>query len=150
MRNSTSALTLFALLILVRPAGIASAAPPAPQGAATMSAPIVFFDIAGPDAAALKAFYAANFGWSIDGANMVKTPALDGTLRQDPPEKILYIGVSDLDAAMAKVTATGGKIVSPKIPIPSGTFVLFTDPAGNRMGLVQTAQTAQPAQPASH
>jgi predicted enzyme related to lactoylglutathione lyase len=38
---------------------------------------------------------------------------------------------------MKKVAATGGEIVSPKIAIPSGTFVLFKDPAGNRMGLFQ-------------
>ncbi len=101
------------------------------------AAPIVFFDIAGPDAAKLKEFYAGNFGWDIDAANAIKTPHLDGTLRQDPPEKILYIGVPDLDAAMQKVTASGGAIVTPKIPIPAGVFVLFTDPAGNRMGLVQ-------------
>ncbi len=106
----------------------------APKAAA---APIVFFDIAGPDSAKLKAFYAGNFGWDIDAANMIKTPGLDGTLRQDPPEKILYIGVSDIDAAMAGVAVSGGEIVSPKIPIPAGVFVLFKDPAGNRMGLVQ-------------
>ncbi|HEX2591671.1 MAG TPA: VOC family protein [Rhizomicrobium sp.] len=114
------------------------ATPALAEGAAvTMPAPIVFFDIAGPDAAKLKDFYASNFGWGIDAMNMVKTPNLEGTLRQDPPEKILYIGVPDLDAAIAKITASGGKVVTPKIPIPTGTFVLFTDPAGNRMGLVQ-------------
>ena len=101
------------------------------------SAPIVFFDIAGPDAAKLKEFYASNFGWGIDANNMIKTPQLEGTLRQDPPEKIIYIGVTDLDAAMAKVKATGGTIETPKLPTPTGEqFVLFRDPAGNRMGLV--------------
>ena len=104
---------------------------------ASSGAPIVFFDIAGPDAAKLREFYAGNFGWSIDGNNLVKAGSLDGALRQDPPEKIIYIGVADLDAAIAKVNASGGKVVTPKIPIPTGTFVLFTDPADNRMGLVQ-------------
>ena len=103
-------------------------------------APIVFFDIAGPDAAKLKSFYASNFGWNIDSANLIKTPSLDGTLRQDPPEKILYVGVSDLDAAMAKVKASGGEIVTPRITIPTGVFALFKDPAGNRMGLFQAAK----------
>jgi predicted enzyme related to lactoylglutathione lyase len=106
-------------------------------GAPMTSAPIVFFDIAGPDAAKLKDFYASNFGWSIDAANLIETPHLSGTLRQDPPEKIIYIGVPDLDAAMKKVTESGGEIITPKIPIPTGIFVLFKDPAGNRMGLVQ-------------
>jgi uncharacterized protein len=100
-------------------------------------APIVFFDIAGPDAAGLKDFYAGNFGWRIDANNLIKAGTLDGALRQDPAEKIIYIGVSDLDVAIANVNASGGNVVTPKIPIPTGTFVLFTDPAGNRMGLVQ-------------
>ncbi len=130
MRNSLFAISVFTLL--GSPAAQAAGETP------VTSAPIVFFDIAGPDAARLKDFYASNFGWNIDANNLVKTPSLEGALRQDPPEKVLYIGVPDLDAAMAKVQASGGNILSPKIPIPSGTFVLFTDPAGNRMGLFQT------------
>ncbi len=107
------------------------------EGAAVPSAPIVFFDIAGPDAAKLKDFYAGNFGWEIAKSNMIKTPNLEGTLRQDPPEKIIYIGVTDLDAAMAKVKATGGTLETPKLPTPTGEqFVLFRDPAGNRIGIV--------------
>ena len=113
-------------------AGTAAGAEPA-----TKSAPIVFFDIAGPDANKLREFYAQNFGWAIDDKLGITTPKLDGTLRQDPAEKIIYIGVPNLDDAMKNVSASGGEIVTPKIPIPSGTFVLFTDPAGNRMGLVE-------------
>ncbi|HWD28651.1 MAG TPA: hypothetical protein VG387_15880 [Rhizomicrobium sp.] len=101
-------------------------------------ASIVFFDIAGPDAAALKTFYSSLFAWDIGGPmNMIQTGNLAGALRADPAEKILYIGVPDIDAAMKDVTAAGGAIATPKIPIPTGVFVLFTDPAGNRMGLVQ-------------
>lgn len=122
-----------AILLSISQAALAADAP----GGSMTSAPIVFFDIAGPDAAKLKQFYAGNFGWDIDAAGGIKTPALEGALRQDPPEKIIYIGVPDIDAAMAGVTASGGAIVTPKIPIPSGVFVLFTDPAGNRMGLFQ-------------
>jgi predicted enzyme related to lactoylglutathione lyase len=127
MRKTTIA---FFALIFATPALAA-------DGATSPAAPIVFFDIAGPDAAKLRDFYAGNFGWNIDAMNMIKAPNLEGTIRQDPPEKIIYIGVTDLDAAMQKVTDSGGKVVTPKIPIPTGTFVLFTDPAGNRMGLVQ-------------
>ncbi|MEJ1967765.1 MAG: VOC family protein [Rhizomicrobium sp.] len=126
-------LPLCAMLLAISPAARAAASAEAPM----TPAPIVFFDIAGPDAAKLKDFYAGNFGWTIDAANAIKTPGLDGTLRQDPPEKIIYIGVPDIDAAMAKIRASGGEIVTPKIPIPTGVFVLFKDPAGNRMGLVQ-------------
>jgi predicted enzyme related to lactoylglutathione lyase len=102
------------------------------------AAPIVFFDIAGPDAAKLKAFYAANFGWSIDGANAIKTPKLEGTLRQDPPETLIYLGVPDIDAALKAIDASGGSTVMPRMVIPNVvTFALFKDPAGNRMGLVE-------------
>jgi predicted enzyme related to lactoylglutathione lyase len=103
-----------------------------------MSAPIVFFDIAGPDAAHLKSFYSGVFGWSIDGNNGIKTGALEGTLRQDPPEKIIYIGVPDIDAALVQVKAAGGTVDLPRTVIPNVvTFALFKDPAGNRMGLVE-------------
>ena len=42
-----------------------------------------------------------------------------------------------LEGGYAFAVMHGGAIVTPKIPIPSGVFVLFTDPAGNRMGLFQ-------------
>jgi predicted enzyme related to lactoylglutathione lyase len=102
------------------------------------AAPIVFFDIAGPSAAALKSFYAENFGWSIDAQNGITTPNLKGTLREDPPETLIYLGVPDVDAALAKIVASGGAVVVPKMVIPNVvTFALFKDPAGNRMGLVE-------------
>jgi|SRR5580693_3510423 len=102
------------------------------------SAPIVFFDIAGPDAGKLKDFYAGNFGWSIDAKDAIKTPGLDGTLRQDPAEKILYIGVPDIDAALKKIVETGGSVVMPRTVVPNVVILaLFNDPAGNRMGLVE-------------
>lgn len=104
-----------------------------------MPAPIVFFDIAGPDAAALKSFYSSIFGWAIDGTNGIDTGALKGTLRQDPAEKIIYIGVPDINAALKDIEAAGGKTAMPRTVIPNVvTFALFTDPAGNRMGLVET------------
>jgi predicted enzyme related to lactoylglutathione lyase len=103
------------------------------------SAPIVFFDIAGPDAATLKEFYAANFGWNIDAANGITAPNLKGTLRQDPPETLIYLGVSDIDAALKKIVAAGGSVALPRTVVPNVvTFALFKDPAGNRMGLVET------------
>ncbi len=125
------------LLAAVSAALVSSLAATA-DGAPMSGSPIVFFDIAGPDMARLKAFYADNFGWNIAASGGISTPGLPGTLRQDPPEKIIYIGVGDLDAAIAKVKASGGTIETPKLPTPTGeTFVLIRDPAGNRMGMVQ-------------
>jgi predicted enzyme related to lactoylglutathione lyase len=109
-----------------------------PVSGGPVSAPIVFFDIAGPDAARLKTFYSGVFGWDIDAANAIKTAHLPGTIRQDPAEKIIYMGVPDINAALDQIKAAGGAVAMPRMVIPNVvTFALFTDPAGNRMGLVE-------------
>lgn len=40
-----------------------------------------------------------------------------------------------LEEAMERVTANGGKVVSPIISIPAGSFVYCLDPDGNSFGL---------------
>jgi predicted enzyme related to lactoylglutathione lyase len=126
-----------ALALLAFSASVAQADPAIQEGK-KMSAPIVFFDIAGPDGAKLKDFYAGIFGWNINANLGIKTPTLDGTLRQDPAEKIIYIGVPDINAALKEIEAKGGKTDTPRMVVPGVvTFALFRDPAGNRMGLVE-------------
>ena len=105
-------------------------------------APIVFFDIAGPDQRALSAFYAGNFGWSISaGTGTIPAESTGGTpgvIRQDPAEKLLYLGVADINQALKQITASGGKVLVGRTVVPRVvTFALFADPAGNRMGLAE-------------
>lgn len=113
-----------------------------PAHGAPMSAPIVFFDIAGPDGASQTAFYRDVFGWTAGPGGVLSVPttgaALSGALRQDPAGKVIYLGVDDVTAALAKVVAHGGKVVQPRFEV-KGVVVLglFTDPAGNGMGLVE-------------
>jgi len=106
-----------------------------------VSSPIVYFEIAGPDAAQLKTFYSSVFGWSIDAASTIaaaSTGGLRGGIRQDPAEKVLYLGVPDIVAALKQIQAAGGKTVVPRTVVPGVvTFALFSDPAGNRMGLAE-------------
>ncbi len=108
-----------------------------------MPAPIVFFDIAGPDIAAQKAFYKEVFGWESNAMGYISapvsaSPALMGFLRTDPAEKVIYMGVEDINATLAKVTKHGGKIHSPRYEVKGVTVMaLFFDPAGNRMGLIE-------------
>jgi predicted enzyme related to lactoylglutathione lyase len=113
----------------------------APPAAAVAPAPIVFFDIAGPDAAKLRSFYSAAFGWKIGSSNLIgrdSTGGLDGALREDPPQKVLYLGVPDVTAALKGVVEAGGAVVQPRMEIPGVVILgLFTDPAGNAMGLVE-------------
>ena len=128
LRLAGFALTFFALSV----SGAALAADAKPS-------PIVFFDIAGPDSARLSGFYSSVFGWQIDAKGSIKTPGgLEGTLRKDPSEKIIYMGVTDINLALKSIEASGGKTVLPRTVVPNAvTFALFTDPAGNRMGLVE-------------
>jgi predicted enzyme related to lactoylglutathione lyase len=110
-----------------------------------MPSPIVFFDIAGPDDAAQRRFYSGLFGWEIAAGGQVRVPvpgggAMDGALRADPAEKVIYIGVPDITAKLAEIVAAGGKVAYPRFEVP-GVVVLgmFLDPAGNRVGLVEMA-----------
>ena len=104
-----------------------------------MPAPIVYFEIAGPDGPNLKTFYSAVFGWSIDASSTIaakSTGGIRGGVRQDPAEKVLYLGVPNIVDALAQIAAAGGTVLVPRTVVPGVvTFALFADPAGNRMGL---------------
>lgn len=106
-----------------------------------MPAPIVFIDIAGPDLAQQAGFYAGVFGWTISDDGHFGGPAvspLPGILRADPAEKVIYLGVEDVTATLEQVVAHGGAVVAPRFEVPGVVVLgLFTDPAGNRMGLVE-------------
>ena len=110
-----------------------------------MPAPIVFFDLAGPDSEALAKFYDQAFGWKTGPGGSLTVAVsgpqagqLLGTLRKDPAEKVIYLGVPDVTKALADVVAHGGKVHAPRFEV-KGVVVLglFFDPAGNRMGLVE-------------
>lgn len=129
-----AAMTIFATLAWA--ASVAHAADT--QGTPMTPAPIVFFDIAGPDMDKQRAFYAGVFGWSIGPTGSIEQAGLDGTLRKDPAAKILYLGVPSVTAALDQVVAAGGKIVMPRFEVKGVVVIgLFTDPAGNSMGLVE-------------
>lgn len=107
-----------------------------------MSTPIVFFDIAGADPGALMTFYREVFGWDADARGGVSVPIggppLMGTFRGDIAEKVIYLGVPDVTAALDTVVAHGGSVAAPRFEVPGVVVLgLFLDPAGNRMGLVE-------------
>jgi predicted enzyme related to lactoylglutathione lyase len=106
-----------------------------------MGAPIVFIDIAGPDFGAQSSFYRTVFGWEIaaDGRFTADAVApMPGTLRTDPAGTGIYLGVPDVAAALEQVVANGGTVIAPRFEVPGVVVLgLFTDPAGNRLGLVE-------------
>jgi len=106
-----------------------------------MTSPIVFFDIAGPDDTELKTFYKNVFDWPCDRSqsfSLGKSSALQGSIRKDPAEKVLYIGVADITKTMDEIVSAGGTIDVPRFEVPGVVVLcLFFDPAGNKMGLVE-------------
>jgi predicted enzyme related to lactoylglutathione lyase len=111
-----------------------------------MPAPLVFFDIAGPDLASQSAFYRTVFGWDVgaDGHVMVPTASpVPALLRVETApalvaERVIYLGVEDITATLAMIGEHGGSTVFPRTVVPGVVILsLFKDPAGNRMGLVE-------------
>ena len=67
-----------------------------------------------------------------------------------PPSWIGYVAVGDVDAAAAKVTASGGTVHVPPTDIPNiGRFSIVADPYGASLGLFKSAnpEEDQPAKP---
>lgn len=106
-----------------------------------MSAPIVFFDIAGSDGPQLRTFYEKVFDWPCGKPETFtpgNAPDLEATIRQDPAEKVIYIGVPSVSEALDRIVEAGGKVDVPRFEVPGVVALgLFYDPAGNRMGLVE-------------
>jgi predicted enzyme related to lactoylglutathione lyase len=101
-----------------------------------------------PDPDASKAFYDKVVGWTIDAApsgemdyRMINAPDghVGGVMRITAdmqangarPVWLGYLNVADVDAALAKLTEAGGKVMMPAWNIPNvGRIALVTDPTG--------------------
>ena len=128
-----------------------------PLAASTASAgtpaPIVFLDLSGPDLGKLAAFYKAVFNWDIgaghfDTEKSLRLPVvspLPGSLLEESGhsgepahETMIFLGVEDVTATLGKIVAHGGAVVRPRAEVPGVVILaIFTDPAGNRLGLVE-------------
>ena len=108
-----------------------------------MTTPIVHFEFAGPDEAALHRFYGDLFDWPVSamgpGYATVETPdgSPNGALREaETAEFAIRVQVNDLDAAVANGVELGGSIVMP--PTDNGYVkkAQLADPAGNLITLI--------------
>jgi len=121
---------------------------------------VVHFEIPFDDKKRAMKFYADAFDWKLtDMAEMsyvmaettavnekqrpTEPGAINGGLFQRPkdaPNPVVYVGVSSVDQSLKKVQAAGGKIVTPKTPIPGmGAYARVADTEGNVVGLFETA-----------
>ena len=101
----------------------------------------MYFEIAGPDGASLRSFFKSVFSWEIDDSSTISphsTGGLRGGIREDPADKVFYMGVDDIDGVLAKVEANGGSVVMGRTVVPDVvTFALFKDPAANLLGIAE-------------
>jgi len=115
-----------------------------------MGTPVVHFEIMGGEGTQLEKFYGELFGWKIDSNNPMKYGVIDtgsgpgginggvGPSRDGSSRVSIYARVSDLQAALDRAEKLGGKTILPPSDVPGGPrLAMFTDPAGNIMGLLQ-------------
>jgi predicted enzyme related to lactoylglutathione lyase len=121
---------------------------------------VVHFEIPFDDKKRAMKFYAEAFGWKLtDMAEMsyvmaqtsavneqqrpTEPGAINGGLFQRPkeaPHPVLYVSVKSVDQAVKNVQANGGKVVTPKTPIPGmGAYARITDTEGNVIGLFESS-----------
>ncbi len=98
-----------------------------------------------------RAFYAGVFGWKFQAwgppgffhTNDAGVMAAVQSRREVVPGLRMTgmectFGVEDIDATQAAIEKLGGKIVMPKVSIPSvGTMIFFSDPEGNLAAAMQ-------------
>jgi len=120
---------------------------------------VVHFEIPFDNKQRAMKFYSDSFGWqltdmpqmnyvmagtvAVDDRHMPKEPgAINGGLFERPkeaPHPAIYVGVQSVDAAIKKVQAAGGKVVTPKTPIPGmGAYARVADTEGNVLGLFES------------
>ena len=116
-----------------------------------MKNPVVHFEIVGKDHEALQAYYRNLFEWEIRNVapempyGIIEAGegelgiggGVGRELGTGTPHATFYVQVEDIEAALAKAVELGGEEVVPVTTIPGMvTFALFSDPEGNRVGLV--------------
>jgi predicted enzyme related to lactoylglutathione lyase len=113
--------------------------------------PVVHFEITGADGSALQSFYRDLFDWKIDANNewqygVVETGGEGGIAggiagNQDGASGgrvTVYAAVDDLQAYLDKAERLGANVVMPVTDMGDFTIALFSDPAGNITGLVNS------------
>lgn len=113
---------------------------------------VVYFDLSADEPERAIKFYRKVFGWKIEKWEgpfdywLIRTgeldkPGIDGGLakRQRPSDSITnFIDVPSVDEFAAKIEASGGQIIQPKMSIPGiGYIVIFKDTEGNVAGIIE-------------
>lgn len=113
---------------------------------------VVHFEIPAADPDRAAAFYKKVFGWKFEkwpgpmeywmvNTGDDKAPGINGgLLRKNAPVNgtTNTVSVDSVDKAIDSVKSAGGKLVAPKMPIPTvGYFAYVEDTEGNLFGVMQ-------------
>lgn len=101
-------------------------------------------ELATRDVEAAKAFYAQVFGWrsqtndmggmqytefKVDERSVAGMMPIGDQFPPDvPPHWLVYLGVTDCDATVARIQELGGSVFVPPMDIPIGRFSVVADP----------------------
>jgi len=114
-----------------------------------MNHPIVHAEIRSSDPDATRAFFGDLFGWTypnegaFPGYTFVDTGVPDALytaispLQGDSDLVTFFIGVDDMEKAIARTTDLGGRVVQEPVEVPGVAFALIADPLGHVVGLAQ-------------
>ena len=114
-----------------------------------MPHPVVHAEIRSSDPDATRAFFGGLFGWTypnegaLPGYTFVETGVPDALytaispLQGDSDIVTFFVGVDDMDEAIATTKRLGGRVVQEPVNVPGVTFALIADPQGHVVGLAQ-------------
>jgi uncharacterized protein len=110
--------------------------------------PVVHFEIGGTNTVESSAFYRSLVGWKISEGpvKMIEGAGLTGHLNalgHEPSNyTVVYIGVDNIQAYIAKGESLGAKTLLGPIAIPTGQFAWLSDITGTTFGLWQAEEQA--------
>lgn len=126
------------------------APPPEMQGE---GAPVAWFELGCADASAAQDFYRKLFDWEINADNAMNygevksvgggigggiAPSMGGD-----PYTTVYVAADDLSATLEQIKGAGGSTQMEPMQVPGGPEIAqFTDPAGNKVGLLKVGSRA--------
>lgn len=119
-----------------------------------MGKPVVHFEVIGKDGGKLQSYYSDLFGWKIDASNPMGYGIVKG---EDNPASMgsigggiaggpdgyeghvtFYVGVPDIEEALAKAESLGGtRVMGPEKVMDQVELGQFKDPEGHLIGLVR-------------
>jgi hypothetical protein len=114
-----------------------------------MANPVTWFEIIGPDSAALQKFYRDALAWKLTppvkemgNYSMVEghEPGIGGGIGEGPTRVSVYFETAEPQRLLDRALAAGATLLMPVTTItPTTTIAMFTDPAGNTVGLMKAS-----------